>query len=60
MRLAARLPNNPAVRFETVGDKKELVLSPLDKSEEPASLVCSGRRSLPGYQKSICRKSCWR
>lgn len=37
--VAARLPNNPAVRFEIVGDKKELVLSPLDKLEEPASLV---------------------
>ncbi len=37
--VAARLPNNPAVRFEQVGDKKELVLSPLDKLEEPASLV---------------------
>jgi len=37
--VAARLPNNPAVRFETVGDKKELILSPLDKLEEPASLV---------------------
>lgn len=37
--VAARLPNNPAVRFETVGDKKELVLSPLDKLEEPESLL---------------------
>ena len=37
--VAARLPNNPAVRFETVDDKKELVLSPLDKLEEPMSLV---------------------
>ncbi len=37
--VAARLPNNPAVRFETVGDKQELVLSPLDKLAEPASLV---------------------
>ena len=37
--VAARLANNPAVRFETVGDKKELVLSPLDKLEEPESLV---------------------
>ena len=37
--VAARLPNNPAVRFETVGEKKELVLSPLDQWEEPASLV---------------------
>jgi len=37
--VAARLPNNPAVRFETVGDKKELILSPLDKLEEPASLI---------------------
>ena len=37
--VAARLPDNPAVRFETVGDKKELILSPLDKLEEPESLV---------------------
>lgn len=37
--VAARLPGNPAVRFETGGDKKELVVSPLDKLEEPASLV---------------------
>jgi TnpA family transposase len=37
--VAARLPGNPAVRFETVGDKKELVVSPLDTLEEPASLV---------------------
>jgi len=37
--VAARLPNNQAVRFETVGDKKELVLSPLDKLEEPESLM---------------------
>lgn len=27
-RVAARLPENDAVRFETVGDKTELVLSP--------------------------------
>ena len=37
--VAARLPSNPAVRFETTGDKQELVLSPLDKLEEPASLL---------------------
>lgn len=37
--VAARLPDNPAVRFEIVGDKHELILSPLDKLEEPASLV---------------------
>ena len=37
--VASGLPNNPAVRFEAVGDKKELVLSPLDKLEEPASLI---------------------
>lgn len=37
--VAERLPNNPAVRFETVDGKKELVLSPLDKLEEPMSLV---------------------
>lgn len=38
-RVAARLPDNAAVRFETVGDKTELVLSPLDALAEPASLV---------------------
>jgi len=37
--VATRLPDNPAVRFESVGDKHELVLSPLDKMDEPASLV---------------------
>lgn len=37
--VVARLASNPAVRFETVGDKTELILSPLDKLEEPASLV---------------------
>ena len=37
--VAARLQNNPSLRFETVGDKKELILSPLDHLEEPASLI---------------------
>lgn len=37
--VAERFPNNPAVRFETVDGKKELILSPLDKLEEPPSLV---------------------
>lgn len=37
--VAARLPNNTNVRFEIVDGKKELVLSPLDKLEEPESLV---------------------
>jgi len=37
--VAARLPNNPAVRFETVKNKKKLILSPLDKLEEPNSLL---------------------
>jgi integrase len=37
--VAARLPDNPAVRFETVGDKSELILSPFDKLDEPTSLV---------------------
>jgi TnpA family transposase len=36
--VVARLPDNPAVRFETTGDKRELVLSPFDKLDEPASL----------------------
>jgi TnpA family transposase len=37
--VAARLPENPAVRFETVGEHKDLILTPLDKLDEPASLV---------------------
>jgi TnpA family transposase len=37
--VAARLPENPSVRFETVDGKKELVLSPLDQLEEPSSLI---------------------
>jgi TnpA family transposase len=37
--VAARLPDNPAVRFDMASDKHELVLSPLDKLDEPASLL---------------------
>lgn len=37
--VAARLPDNQSVRFEMIGDKQELVLSPLDKLDEPASLI---------------------
>lgn len=39
-----RLPNNPSVRFETTDGKAELVLSPFDKLEEPASLVALKER----------------
>ena len=47
--VAARLPNNPAVRFERIDGKDELIVSPLDKVEEPAALVAlrtaiAGRR----------------
>jgi hypothetical protein len=34
--VAARLPENSAVRFETIEGKLELVLSPLDKTVEPS------------------------
>ena len=37
--VVARLPDNPAVRFETIDEKSELVLIPLDALEEPASLI---------------------
>ena len=37
--VADRLLENTSVRFDTVGSKQELVLSPLDKMDEPASLV---------------------
>jgi TnpA family transposase len=37
--VAARLPDNPAVRFDTTTDRHDLGLSPLDKMDEPASLV---------------------
>lgn len=33
------MPNNLAARFETVDGKERLILSPLDKLEEPLSLV---------------------
>ena len=48
--VAARLPNNSAVRFETVDGRKELVLSPFDKLEEPPSLLAWG-----GTRKSHAR-----
>lgn len=38
-----RLPNNPAVRFELVAGKNELILSHLDKLDEPASLIALRR-----------------
>jgi hypothetical protein len=37
--IAQRLPNNHAVRFEKINGKEELILSPLEKLEEPVSLV---------------------
>jgi hypothetical protein len=37
--VAAHLPHNPAVRIETRRGKARLVLSPLEKLEEPPSLV---------------------
>ncbi|MFZ0255470.1 MAG: Tn3 family transposase, partial [Gammaproteobacteria bacterium] len=38
-RVTARLPENPAVRFKTTGDQTDLIVSPLDKLEEPPSLI---------------------
>lgn len=37
--VAARLPDNSAVRFEGLPGKEELILSPLDKINEPESLI---------------------
>lgn len=37
--VVARLPNNPAIRFEDVDGKLDLILSPLDKLDEPPSLI---------------------
>ena len=37
--VAARLPDNPAIQFESVDNQQALVLSPLEQLEEPASLV---------------------
>ncbi|EGY28335.1 Transposase, partial [Candidatus Regiella insecticola 5.15] len=36
--IASRLPENKSVRFEMVAGKEELILSPLDKLDETASL----------------------
>jgi len=37
--VAQRLPANPAVRFETVDGKEELILTPLDRLDEPPALL---------------------
>ena len=37
--VAANLPNNPATRIERRNGRDELVLSPLDKIEQPPSLI---------------------
>ena len=42
--VAARLPDNTHVRFKTIAGKLELVLSPLDKLEDPPSLVALRRQ----------------
>jgi len=42
--VAARLPDNLAVRFDIVKGKQEMILSPLDKMDEPASLVALRER----------------
>jgi len=39
----ANLPKNPSVRIEEIGGELDLVLSPLDKLEEPESLVALRR-----------------
>jgi TnpA family transposase len=44
--VAARLPDNPAVRFDTTGEHPELVLTPLDKMDEPASLVALREKAI--------------
>ena len=36
---AANLPNNASLRIEEIAGDPDLILSPLDKLEEPASLV---------------------
>ncbi len=38
--VAAHLPDNPAARVEHADGKDDLILTGLDKLEEPASLVC--------------------
>lgn len=37
--VSERITNNSAVRFEDTGSRKDLILSPLDKLEEGASLI---------------------
>ena len=37
--VATRLPDNPAVKIEMIDGKDELILSPLDKLDEPVSLI---------------------
>jgi hypothetical protein len=37
--VAARLPNNHALRFEGDPGKEELILNPLEKNEEPKSFL---------------------
>jgi len=38
-RVAARAPSNPDLRFESVAGKTEIVISPLDRLDEPESLL---------------------
>ena len=42
--VAANLPSNPGARVEQVDGKDELIVTPLDKLDEPDSLVKLPRR----------------
>ena len=43
--VVANLPSNPGARVEQVDGKDELIVTPLDKLDEPDSLVLLGHKS---------------
>lgn len=53
--LAARLPENTAIRFETVDGKAALILSTLDKLDESASLKALRKTVKERPGKNSCK-----
>ena len=56
----ARLPDNPAIRFETVKGKSEFILTPLDRLEESASLKALRNSVMMRLPVLIYQRFYWR
>jgi hypothetical protein len=59
-RTAEQLPRNTSARIERHGGRDTLVVTGLDRLEEPASLLALRRRAQRALPRLICQRRCWR